>query len=97
VADLFPQSFLNKGLDIIHKYILIPDPESFKNIERRRPYPDISEKEWENFVKSYRNRSQWLAVDKHLVGDGCYQLGVSYSSFRSHNWESHCQRGTYNR
>ena len=97
MADLFPQSFLYKGLDIIHKYVLIPDVDTFGDIERRKPYPDIPTWEWDDFVKSHKNTSEWLAVDKHLIGDGCYQIGVSYSSFRTYNYEEHCRRGTYNR
>ena len=89
LADFYPATFLNLGLTIMHRYVLVPD-SSTTRYESVKSYPDISNKEWSDFMKSIKDPSEWMAIEKPKFGTDCDEIGVSYPAFK--NQPNRCSR-----
>lgn len=81
MADFYPNTFIESE-KLVHRYLLVPDQTT---IPSRKPFGDIRDPEWRSFIRSIKNVSEWMAVNKgyfDMSGFSCNKIGVSYTAFR---------------
>ena len=81
VADFHPNSFV-ESKKLAHRFLLVPDMSTLPSTV---PFPDVDTREWNTFVSSVKNISEWMAIEKQyfdLSGYSCNKIGVSYTAFR---------------
>ncbi len=81
VADFHANSFV-KSEKLAHRFLLVPDTSTLPN---SIPFPDVDRRQWNTFVRSVKNISEWMAIEKQyfdLSGFSCNKIGVSYTAFR---------------
>lgn len=60
MADFYPNTFIESE-KLVHRYLLVPDQTT---IPSRKPFGDIRDPEWRSFIRSIKNVSEWMAVNK---------------------------------
>lgn len=85
IADFNPSEFVQTA-KLANRYLLVPDSDI---LSLQNPPPKVyyaqSPIEHAQFIDSFRNASEWMAVPKtmfDLTRSSCDKIGVGYSAFK---------------